>query len=119
MSAHIRLYHNPRCGTSRTVLSQLEEQGIDVEIILYLEQALSAAKLQELVAKSGKSADYLLRSKEAAAAPLAQADEAEIIAAIAAEPILLNRPVLETAKQVFVCRPAAALADILAEIEEA
>lgn len=119
MSAHIRLYHNPRCGTSRTVLSQLEEQGIDVEIILYLEQALSAAKLQELVAKSGKSAAYLLRSKEAAAASLAQADDAEIIAAIAAEPILLNRPVLETAKQVFVCRPAAALADILAEIEEA
>lgn len=119
MSTHIRLYHNPRCGTSRTVLSQLEEQGIDVEIILYLEQALSAAKLQELVAKSGKSADYLLRSKEVGAASLAQADDAEIIAAIAAEPILLNRPVLETAKQVFVCRPAAALADILAEIEEA
>lgn len=114
----LRLYHYPRCSTSCQVLSDLLEQGIAVEVCQYIDHAPSLADLQRLHAKSGQAARYLLREKEPLAQGLANADDATILAAIAAHPILLNRPVIETERQVFVCRPAQQLAAILAQLKD-
>lgn len=114
----LRLYHYPRCGTSRAVLAALEAQGYAPEVYLYLENPLSYEQLRVLVAKSAQPAHYLLREKEALAQELAlmQADETTVIQAIAQHPILFNRPVIETADKVFVCRPATQLETILAQL---
>lgn len=114
----LRLYHYPRCGTSRTVLEALQAKGYGVEIYLYLEKPLALEKVRELVRKSAQSAHYLLREKEALVQELAllRADEESVIKAIAEYPILLNRPVIESAEKVFVCRPAQQLEMILAQL---
>lgn len=111
------LYHNPRCGTSRTVLATLREAGIEPDVVLYLETPPDIATLCALRDALGQPARALLRSKEPLCAELGLddpgRDDASILAAIAAHPILLNRPVVQAGDRARVCRPADVVRELL------
>lgn len=104
------LYHNPGCGTSRTVLATLRAAGIEPQIVLYLENPPDLATLRSVRDAIGVPARALLRSKERLCAQLglddASIDDERILAAIAAHPSLLNRPVVVCSRGARICRPA-------------
>lgn len=110
------IWHNPNCGTSRKTLAILEETpGIELTVIKYLKHPPSTDKLIQLYRDAGMSAaeGLRLRGTNAEERGLPQADEATILAAMAAEPILINRPLVETDKGVRLCRPQEAVLEIL------
>lgn len=109
------IFHNPRCGTSRKTLDILNEAGADVTVIEYLKDPPSRAELARLYARAGISPREGLRAKEPLAAELklADADDAAILDAMVANPILINRPLVETDKGVRLCRPQDRVRDIL------
>lgn len=108
------IYHNPRCGTSRNALAMLEaEPGVDVTVIDYLKSPPSKDELAGLYARAGITPREGLRVKEAAAAALAGASDDAILAAMAADPILIERPLVETEKGTRLCRPAEKVKEIL------
>ncbi|GAN68840.1 arsenate reductase (glutaredoxin) [Acetobacter orleanensis] len=106
----VTLYHNPACGTSRTVLGLIQETGIEPEVVLYLKTPLSREKLADLVDQTDLTARDLLRQKGALYEELGlngpAITDAEILDAIAAHPALLNRPIVVTEKGAAACRPA-------------
>ena len=109
-----KIYHNPRCGTSRNVLAMLEAQpGIELTVVDYLKNPPARDELARLYARAGMSPRAGLRVKEADAAMLADADDNAVLDAMAASPILIERPLVETDKGVRLCRPAAMLSEIL------
>ncbi|WP_313250886.1 arsenate reductase (glutaredoxin) [Stenotrophomonas sp.] len=103
------LWHNNRCSNSRGALALLQEAGVDVEVINYLETPPSIAELRTLLAEMGMPARDLLRSKETAYAELGLADklddEPALVQAMHAHPVLINRPIVRTAKGTALCRP--------------
>lgn len=103
------VYHNSKCGTSRKTLDILEEAGVDVTIIEYLKNPPSRAELQRLYTRAGITPREGLRAKEPLASELGLLDESvsndAILDAMAANPILINRPLVETEKGVKLCRP--------------
>jgi arsenate reductase len=110
------IYHNPKCGTSRKMLAILEEApGVDVEVIEYLKAPPSRERLAALYARAGIGAREGLRAKEPLASELglADADDAAILDAMVAHPILINRPLVETDKGVRLCRPQEVVREIL------
>lgn len=111
------LYHNPNCGTSRTVLATLREAGIEPEVVLYLKTPPDIAQLRALRDALGQPAQALLRTKEALCAELGLdqegVDEERILVAIAEHPILLNRPVVSSPRGARVCRPAEVVKELL------
>ena len=111
------IYHNPMCGTSRKTLEILKEEGADVEVIEYLKTPPSAAELQRLYARAGIEPREGLRAKEKLAGELgltqSAASDATILAAMAAHPILIERPLVETDKGVRLCRPQDRVREIL------
>ncbi len=110
----IKLYHNPKCGTSRQVKALLEEKGQAVEVIDYLNNPLNKKELEVLANKIDDSKN-LLRAKE----PLAKelnlfgASTNDLIEALAANPILLNRPIVETQSRAIAARPAERALELL------
>lgn len=110
----VTIYHNPKCGTSRNTLQILREAGFDPEVVEYLKTPLSRAQLADFAQQLGGAAD-LLRTKEALATTLDlhNADDSLILDAIAAHPILLNRPLVVTEKGAKICRPAALVLTLL------
>ena len=111
------LYHNPNCGTSRTVLATLREAGIEPEVVLYLKTPPDIAQLRALRDALGQPAQALLRTKEPLCAELGLdqegVDEERILVAIAEHPILLNRPVVSSPRGARVCRPADVVKELL------
>ena len=110
------IWHNPKCGTSRNTLAILEETpGIDVTVIEYLKSPPSAEKLAQLYRDAGISPQQGLRIKgtDAEERGLPKADDATVLAAMAAEPILIERPLVETDKGVRLCRPKETVQEIL------
>lgn len=110
------IWHNPNCGTSRNTLAILEErEGVDVEIIEYLKCPPSREKLAQLYADAGMNpAEGLrLRGTDAGERGLAGADADTVLDAMAAEPILIERPLVETPKGVRLCRPKERVEEIL------
>jgi|SRR5690606_14632560 len=111
------IYHNPRCGTSRTVLQTLQDLGHDVEVIEYLKQPLDRQALADLIRSSGLSVREAIRSKEALYTELGLDDaglsDEELLKAIEANPILMNRPFVVTEKGARLCRPADVVHEIL------
>ena len=105
----VTVYHNSRCSNSRGALALIREHGIEPQIVDYIAQPLDAAALTALVAQLGVPVRDLLRSKEAVYAELQLAREAlsdaELIAAVAAHPVLLNRPIVVTPRGAALCRP--------------
>jgi arsenate reductase len=103
------IYHNPNCGTSRKTLDILKESGADVTVIQYLKTPPSRDELKRLYERAGITPRQGLRRKEALATELGLLDEAvsddAILDAMAAHPILIERPLVETDKGVRLARP--------------
>lgn len=113
----ITIYHNPRCSNSRGALELLHARGIEPVVVEYLKTPLDAASLTALVARLGVPVRELMRSKEDAYQTLGLGDaarsEADLIAAMAAHPELLNRPVVVTPKGAALCRPPERVLELL------
>lgn len=108
------IWHNPKCGTSRKTLAILEETpGVTVEIIEYLKTPPSRDKLATLYKAAGLTPRQGLRSKQEEAAPLLHAGNDAILDAMVANPILIERPLVETEKGVRLCRPPEKVREIL------
>ena len=107
------ILHNPRCSKSREALALLTDAGADVTVIEYLKTPPSADELARLYAKAGLSPRDGLRKGEAEAKALGRADDATVLAAMAANPILIERPLVETPKGVVIGRPPEAVRGIL------
>ena len=111
----VTIYHNPKCGTSRNTLAALEEAGAEVTVIEYLKTPPSAEKLAQLYRDAGMTPQQglRLRGTDAEERGLPAADDATVLAAMAAEPRLIERPLVETGKGVRLCRPQEAVHEIL------
>jgi arsenate reductase (glutaredoxin) len=110
------IWHNPKCGTSRNTLAILEERdGVEVEVIEYLKTPPSRAKLAQLYADAGITPAQGLRLKgtDAEERGLPEADADTVLDAMVAEPILIERPLVETDKGVRLCRPKERVEEIL------
>jgi arsenate reductase len=115
--ADITIYHNPQCGTSRNTLALIRNSGVEPEVIEYLKTPPSRDTLRQLAAQTGEPVRALMRSKEALYAELqldnpALGDE-QLLDAMLAHPILMNRPVVVTPLGTRLCRPSEAVLDIL------
>jgi arsenate reductase len=117
MAAAATIYHNPSCGTSRKVLGMLREAGAEPKIIEYLKTPPTKAELKALLAKLGMTPRQLLRRRGTPFDKLGLDDPAktdeQLIDAILAHPILMERPVVVTSKGVKVCRPAEKVIELL------
>ena len=111
------IYHNPNCGTSRKTLEILESEGVDVTVIDYLRHPPAKAELARLYERAGISPSQGLRAKERLAADLdllgGHVSENAILDAMVENPVLIERPLVETDKGVRLCRPQEAVRDIL------
>ena len=108
------IWHNPRCSKSREALAILEATaGVEVEIFEYLKTPPSRAQIAELYRKAGMTATEGLRKAEDGAKPLKGATEDAILDAMAADPILIERPLVETSKGARLGRPPEKVREIL------
>ncbi|WP_428332902.1 arsenate reductase family protein [Novosphingobium sp.] len=109
------IWHNPGCGTSRNTLALLEAAGADVTVIEYLKTPPTADKLAQLYRDAGITPQQglRLRGTEAEARGLPGADDATVLAAMVAEPKLIERPLVETGRGVRLCRPKDLVLEIL------
>ncbi len=113
----VRIYHNPACGTSRNTLAMIRNAGVEPEIIRYLDTPPTRDELEALIAAMGGGVRSLLRQKGTPYDELGLDDpaltEAQLIDAILAHPILMNRPVVVTDKGTRLCRPSETVLDLL------
>ncbi len=112
------IYHNPACSTSRKTLAILNETPeIDLTVIEYLENPPTRDRLSALYAKAGITPRDGMRIMGSPAEELGLTDPAAtddaILDAMVAHPILINRPLVETAKGVRLCRPQDVVREIL------
>lgn len=110
------IWHNPNCGTSRNTLAILEErEGVDLTIIRYLDHPPSREKLAQLFRDAGMAPRDGLRlmGTDAEERGLTSADDDTVLDAMMADPILINRPLVETEKGVRLCRPKETVEQIL------
>lgn len=111
------IYHNPRCGTSRTVLQTLQDRGLNVDIVEYLQTPWSHDALARLIRDAGLSVREAMRSKESLYQELklddASLSDEELLDAMVAHPILVNRPFVVTDRGTRLCRPASVVEEIL------
>ena len=103
------IYHNPRCSKSRQALALLEARGIDTDVVEYLKHAPDVATLRALVAALGRPARDIVRRGEAPYETLGLAakldDDAALLYAIAAHPVLLERPIVVVGDRAALGRP--------------
>ena len=112
------IWHNPKCGTSRKTLAILEETaGVEVTIVEYLKETPSRAKLEQLYKDAGISPREGLRVRGSPAEELGLTNDGttanQILDAMAAEPMLIERPLVETYKGVRLCRPQDKVQEII------
>jgi arsenate reductase (glutaredoxin) len=111
------IYHNPACGTSRNVLGLIRNSGEEPVIIEYLKTRPSRVELVSLIDRMGIPVRDLLRRKGTPYAELKLDDltltDDQLIDAMVAHPILINRPIVVTSRGVKLCRPSEAVLDIL------
>ena len=111
----VSIYHNPRCSNSRRCLQIIREEGFEPTIVEYLQHPPSAAALEKLIGKTGVAIRQVIRTKEPEYRDLAldKAGDAELLKAVAAHPILLNRPIVLTDKGAKLCRPPELVRELL------
>ncbi|UQR60947.1 arsenate reductase (glutaredoxin) [Bradyrhizobium sp. C-145] len=111
------IYHNPDCGTSRNTLAMIRNAGIEPHVIEYLKTPPSRALLQQLIARMGISVRDAVREKAAPYAELgldnATLTDDQLLDAMMAHPILINRPIVVTPNGVRLCRPPERVLDLL------
>lgn len=117
------VYHNPACGTSRNTVGLIRNAGIEPHIVEYLKTPPSRAMVVSLVARAGLTVRDVLREKGTPFAELGLGDPSltddQLLDAIAAHPILLNRPIVVTPLGVRLCRPSEIVLEILPEGSQA
>lgn len=115
----VTIYHNPDCGTSRNTLAMIRNAGIEPEIIEYLKTPPNRDTLLQLVSRAGLTVRAALREKGTPYADLGLDDlslnDEQLLDAMLAHPILINRPFVVTSHGVRLCRPSEVLLDILPE----
>ena len=111
----VRIYHNPRCNTSRNTLALLRQRGIEPEIVEYLKTPYTAAGLKTLLGQLRMPAKALVRKKEAAALGIdpAKLSEEALIAAMAKNPIIVERPIVVSRGKAALGRPPEAVLSVL------
>ncbi len=113
----ITIYHNPRCGTSRNTLAAIRDAGHEPQVVEYLATPPSREQLKRMIADAGLSVRDAVRSKEALFGELGldrpDVDDEALLDAMAAHPVLINRPFVVTPKGVRLCRPFELVHDIL------
>lgn len=111
------IWHNPRCGTSRNTLALLRHAGIEPTVVEYLKQVPDKDALVAMISAAGISVREAIRSKEAVYAELGLADQAlddeALLAAMLANPVLINRPFVRTDLGTRLCRPSELVLQIL------
>ena len=111
------IYHNPGCGTSRNTLALIRNAGIEPHIIEYLKTPPARPLLQQLIARMGIPVRALLREKGTPFHELGLADQSltdeQLLDAMMARPILINRPIVVTPNGVRLCRPSEQVIDLL------
>lgn len=117
----VTIYHNPECGTSRNTLALIRNSGIEPEVILYLQTPPDRATLQQLIQAMGISVRALLRQNVAPYADLGLAEDKfsdeQLLDAMLAHPILINRPIVVTPIGTRLCRPSEVVLDILPQAQ--
>lgn len=113
----ITIYHNPDCGTSRNTLAMIRQSGEEPEVIAYLQHPPTRERLASLIEKAGLTVRQALRQKDTPYDALGLGDatltDAQLLDAMMAHPILINRPFVVTPKGVRLCRPSEVVLDIL------
>jgi arsenate reductase len=110
------IWHNPNCGTSRKTLAILQEaDGVELTVVEYLKAPPTAKKLQDLYEKAGITPREGLRTRGSPAEELGllEADGSTILKAMVREPILIERPLVESEKGARLCRPQDIVREIL------
>jgi len=110
-----RIYHNPKCSTSRKTLDLLRDNGIEPEIVLYLKTPPTRAELAAMIADAGIDVRTAVRKRESlyAELDLASASDDELLDAMAEHPILIERPFVVTDKGTRLARPLDNVREIL------
>ena len=110
-----RIYHNPKCSTSRKTLDLLRESGVEPEIVLYLKTPPTRAELVALITDAGIPVRAAVRKRESLYAELGLADASddELLDAMAEHPILIERPLVVTDKGTRLARPIDRVREIL------
>ncbi|MBG9388582.1 arsenate reductase (glutaredoxin) [Caenimonas aquaedulcis] len=113
----VTIYHNPQCGTSRNTLGLIRNAGIEPVVIEYLQHPPTRERLKELIAAMGVPVRDAMRRKGTPYDELGLDDPAvtddQLLDAMLAHPILINRPIVVTAKGVRLCRPSEMVVDLL------
>ena len=111
------IYHNPACGTSRNTLALIRNAGVEPHVVDYLKSPPSRAMIVSLAARTGLGLRGLLREKGTPFAELGLGDptlgDDQLLDAIAAHPVLLNRPIVVSPRGVRLCRPSETVLDLL------
>ncbi len=113
----VKIFHNPKCGTSRNTLALIRNSGVEPEVVLYLETPPSKQQLTKLIADMSIPVRDVLRQK---GTPYEELDlgntkwsDEELIDFMVAHPILINRPIVVTPLGTKLCRPSELVLDIL------
>jgi arsenate reductase len=113
----VTIFHNPKCGTSRNVLAMIRASGVEPIVVEYLKVGWTRQQLLDLLARAGATPRDWLRAKGTPAAELGLLEpgvtDGAILAAMAADPILVERPVVVTPRGVRLCRPSEVVFDLL------
>lgn len=111
------IYHNPDCGTSRNTLAMIRNAGIEPHVIEYLKTPPTRTMLKQLIARMGITIRALLREKGTPYAELGLGDPSktddQLLGAMLAHPILINRPIVVSPNGVRLCRPSEEVLDLL------
>ncbi|PHZ60368.1 arsenate reductase (glutaredoxin) [Photobacterium leiognathi] len=111
------IHHNPECGTSRNVLQIIQDAGYEPVVIEYIQEGWTKPQLQALFAAANLTPRTALRTTKSPAKELGLLDESVsdevILEAMLEHPVLVNRPIVCTAKGVKLCRPSEAVLDVL------
>jgi arsenate reductase len=111
------IYHNPQCGTSRNTLGLIRNSGIEPHVVEYLKTPPTRLLLRQLIARMGVSARDIIREKGTPYHELGLADQDlsddDLLDAMMAHPILINRPIVVTPLGVRLCRPSETVIEIL------
>ena len=109
----MKIYHNPRCKKSRQALQLIREQGLEPEIILYLESPPTKAELRDILKKLGKNANDILRKGEveykAHFIAIGRTDEEALINLLVAYPKVIERPIVVSGAEAVIGRPPEAI----------
>lgn len=114
--SEIVIYHNPRCTKSRATLALLQERGLAPRVVEYLENTPDVAELEEISKKLGRAPGEFVRSKEDAyrdAGLSKQSSDADVLRAMAAHPILIERPIVVNGARAAIGRPPEDVLEIL------